>query len=299
MGFGNRIWFIVSGGIILTCFSGCSNANATEESSVSETTQPVTSLTTGTAVPETTVTTTTVTISPKWAEQLKEQEKDGVIIENVPHYTQFSEYLTACESLAAVSLMRYYGIDMTPELFLDGYLPVADYPDKDSDGELHGESPWDYFIGDPMRGDAFGCYNSALAAGINKIRDGLAVAMDNVPLWKLCKNYIDKGQPVVIWGTMYMAPPNDSYSIRWYLPDGELFTFVGPEHALVLIGYDRNNYYFSDSLQYGDVTAYNKKMVEKAYYGLSAQSLVLDPLVVETVPDFWEIREEPEEDDDN
>ena len=92
---------------------------------------------------------------------------------------------------------------------------------------------------------------------------------------------------------MFPAPPTDS--IQWYLPNGELFTFVGPEHALVLIGYDNNNYYFSDSLQYGDVTAYNKKLVEKAYYGLSAQSLVLDPLVVESVPDFWEIHEEPEE----
>lgn len=289
----NRIGLIVPVGIILTWLSGCSNVNATEDSSVSETTRPVTSLTTVTAAAETTVTTTTVTINPQWERNLKKSEDDKAVIEDVPHYTQFSEYLTACESLAAVSLMRYYGIDMTPELFLDGYLPVADYPDKDKDGELHGESPWDYFIGDPMRGDAFGCYNSALAAGINKIRDGLAVPMDNVPLWKLCKNYIDKGQPVVIWGTMYMAPPTDS--VRWYLPDGELFTFVGPEHALVLIGYDRSNYYFSDSLQYGDVTAYNKKMVEKAYYGLSAQSLVLDPLVVEAVPDFWEIREKPEE----
>lgn len=289
----NRIGLIMPVGIILTCLSGCSNVNATEDSSVSETTRPVTSLTTVTAAAETTVITTTVTINPQWERNLKKSEDDKAVIEDVPHYTQFSEYLTACESLAAVSLMRYYGIDMTPELFLDGYLPVADYPDKDKDGELYGESPWDYFIGDPMRGDAFGCYNSALAAGINKIRDGLAVPMDNVPLWKLCKNYIDKGQPVVIWGTMYMAPPTDS--VQWYLPDGELFTFVGPEHALVLIGYDRSNYYFSDSLQYGDVTAYNKKMVEKAYYGLSAQSLVLDPLVVEAVPDFWEIREKPEE----
>ena len=279
--------------IFIACCVGCGQI---AEESVPEMTEPL-PVTTGTTAVTSAVTTvpeTTVSVNPKWAAQVEIRGEHGHIIENVPHYTQFYEYLTACESLSAVSVLRYYGIDMTPELFLDGYLPVADYPGVGEDGEMHGESPWEYFIGDPMRMDGFGCYSGALVRGINKIKSGLAVTLRYNSLEKLCTDYIDKGQPVIIWATMYMEYPQDS--IQWYLPDGHLFTFKAPEHALVLIGYDENFYYFSDSLQYQDIVCYGKEMTERAYSGMLLQAVVIDPLVLETVPDFWRIppEEEPE-----
>ena len=236
-------------------------------------------------------TSTATTVNPQWAEQVIPHGENGHIIENVPHYIQYEEYQTACEAISAVELLRYYGIDMTPERFLSGFLPVADYPGTAEDGLMYGESPWEYFIGDPQQTDGFGCYSSALVRGINKIRSGLAVSLRYRPLEKLCTDYIDKGQPVIIWATMFMDAPEES--VQWYLPDGQLFTFVIPEHVLVLIGYDDWYYYFSDSLQYGEVTGYSKEMTERAYEGLLMQAVVIDPSVLETVPDFWAIRPEP------
>ena len=186
------------------------------------------------------------------------------LIPGVPHYSQSESYLTACETLAAVSLLQFYGIEISPDVFIERYLPVTDYPHWEaSDNQLHGESPWEYFIGDPMAQDAYGCYNTVIAQALNTMADGLALKLNNVPLDVLCHTYIDNGQPLIIWATMNMAESFEGNS--WQLPNGEQYTFTCPEHALLLIGYDDDNYYFSDSLQKDDVTAYSKESVETAY----------------------------------
>ena len=242
--------------------------------------------------PETEVTTTTVTLNPVWQENVAENYNyaGGAVIKGVPHYTQFTSYQTACESLAAVSVLQYYGVGMDIDRFIDDYLPRTEYPVPGADGELHGESPWEYFIGDPRDPGGFGCYNTCITAAINKLADGLAVPLRNVPITKLCTDYIDKGQPVIFWGTINMAMPYQS-EFYWILPDKTTYYFINPEHACVLIGYDDNYYYFSDSMSAMDITPYPKQQVEAAYDGLFSQAAVIDPLVLETLPSFW--RTEP------
>ena len=274
-------------GLSVLCMSGCSHDEPVKDHAAAmpavTTAAAVTTVTTQTA-PAAATTTTTAPVQ-KLSRPVVLDEQGRHLIQKVPHYTQFSDYYTACEALAGVSLLRYYGIDMTPERFLNGFLPVADYPGTGADGKMYGESPWLYFIGDPMSYDGFGCYSGALVRGINKIKKGLAKGLRGQPLEKLCANYIDKGQPVIIWATMYMDYQQASMS--WYLADGQEFTFMVPEHALVLIGYDEYNYYFSDSLQYENVVGYGREMTETAYNMLQMQAVVIDQQVLDEVPDFW------------
>ena len=238
-----------------------------------------------TTTESTTVITTTVTINPLWQEQAigNYNGRNGVVIQGVPHYTQFTSYYTACESLASVSVLQYYGVDIKIDRFIDELLPCAPYPDYGRDGKQHGESPWEYFIGNPRDGGGFGCYNTVVAAAINKVADGLAIPLRNRSLDELCKDYIDKGQPVIFWGTMYMQHPYIS-EFNWYLPNGKLYEFVNPEHALVLIGYDDDWYYFCDSMSDREITPYDKLAVKNAYEGLYEQAVVIDPLVLEAMP---------------
>lgn len=271
--------------LLLTALTGCVEDIPPAES-VPDFVIDIPGLTT--APPETTVTTTTTTLPP-FADEAHDIE-NGVLIENVPHQTQFTEYLTACESVAAVNLLRYYGVDITPDEFLDGFLPVADYPSLGEDGELHAESPWEYFIGDPNQKNAYGCYNGALVKAINKIRDGLAVSLDDVDLDELCHTYIDNGEPVIIWATINMAPSRPGH--EWIMPNGERYTFISPEHALVMVGYDDNYYYFSDSLQYPEIAKYARQAVETAYDALYRQAVVIDMTALSQVPDFWRIKEQ-------
>lgn len=241
------------------------------------------------ATTETTVTTvTTVTINRLWQENAIENYRynGGVVIENVPHATQFVNYPTACESMAAVALLQYYGVNIDIDRFLDEFLPRTDYPTQDETGNLQGASPWEYFIGDPRDSAGFGCYNTCIAAGINKIQEGLAIPLNDLTLDEICSEYIDKGQPVVMWGTIGMEAPYVS-KFHWTIPDGTEYYFVNPEHACVLIGYDASYYYFSDSMSYETITAYSRLQVETAYEGLFRQTVAIDPLVLETLPDFW------------
>ncbi|MCQ2416190.1 MAG: C39 family peptidase [Oscillospiraceae bacterium] len=270
---------------------GCGEEIHPEESLATEKVSLAGTDNTTTTVTETTTTLTTI----DWSFQTTEQN-NGVLIQNVPHYTQFTSYKTACESLATVAMLRYFGIDMTPDEFLDGFLPIADYPQNGKDNQLHAESPWEYFIGDPMREDAFGCYNGAIVRALDKIKTGLGIALNNQSLDKICKNYIDKGQPVVLWATMYMANAKESFT--WILPNDEEYTFITPEHALLLVGYDEKNYYFSDSLQYGETYGYRKDAVEKAYDAMSKQAVAIDQEVLACIPEFWKIPENEENEED-
>ncbi len=244
-------------------------------------------LTTATTT-ETTVTTTTVTLSPEWQEHAvgNYYGAGGVLIEGVPHYSQLYSYFTACESFASISVLQYYGIDVNIDQFIDDLLPKADYPVMGTDGQQYGASPWEYFIGSPRDGGGFGCYNTAIADAINTIQDGLAIPLRDKSIESLCHDYIDKGQPVIFWGTIYMQQPYIS-EFEWYLPDGSLYQFINPEHALVLIGYDDNWYYFCDSMAQTEIAQYSKYAVENAYEGLFRQAVVIDPLVLETLPETW------------
>lgn len=244
--------------------------------------------TTVTTTTEATTTTTTVTLSPQWQENAAGNYNGagGVVIRNVPHYTQFTSYFTACESISATAVLQYYGVNMTLDRFIDDYLPKANYPDLGTSGELEGASPWEYFIGDPRDGGGFGCYNTCIASAINKIADGLAIPLDGYSIEDLCTQYIDKGQPVIFWATIGMQQPYVS-EFHWYLPDGKMYYFVNPEHACVLIGYDDNYYYFSDSESYMEVAGYPKWQVQAAYEGLFKQAVVIDPLILETLPAQW------------
>ena len=230
-------------------------------------------------------TTTTVTIDPEWQEHAigNYNDRNGVVIEGVPHYTQFTSYYTACESIASVSVLQYYGVDIDLDTFIDKYLPRANYPDYGKDGELHGASPWEFFIGDPRDSGGFGCFNTAISKAINRIAEGLAIPLDGLSIDELCSDYIDKGQPVIFWGSIYMQRPYVS-EFQWRLPNGDLFKFINPEHALVLVGYDDDWYYFCDSMSDKEITVYDKKAVETAYEGLNKQAVVIDPLILEAMP---------------
>ena len=226
------------------------------------------------------------------------------LIRGLTHYDQSSGYATACESLAAVSLLRFYDIAIDPGEFITKYLPVADYPVRGADGLLHGESPWEYFIGDPMKSNGYGCYSGAIIKAMEQIAPRRAAVLRDVPLSELCEHYIDNGHPVMIWATIDMKPTREGNT--WTLPDGTRFTFIRPEHALILIGYDKSYYFFCDSHRDEEVTAYSKTAVETAYKAMHKQAIVVfnnplpatepetaeEPLPDEAVEDEMPVTEE-------
>lgn len=206
------------------------------------------------------------------------------IIGDFPHINQTEDFPTGCESVAAVCLMNYCGVDITPDEFIDKYLATGDYPYYDEYGVMHGEDPNEVFIGDPRSESGYGCYAPVIEKAVRKaLPDNFSVKIvDNrrLTLEQLSCDYIAKGIPVAVWTTMEMKPAENGRS--WLLPDGSKFTFIRPEHCLVLIGFDSENYYFSDSRAEESVTAYPKEACEAAFAAMGRQAVVIEKINNET-----------------
>lgn len=198
---------------------------------------------------------------------------------NVPYICQKDDYPTGCESVSAVMALKYCGIDISVDEFIDNYLEMGKFY-WDKDGVMHGDHPAEKFIGNPRESMAFGCYAPVIENAVKKVLSdknkdkNLSIkSLTGMELYKLCKKYIDNDIPVVIWASMGMKPTRDGRT--WVLNDGDKFTWIAGEHCLVMTGYDEEYYYFNDPLAGKDI-AYKKDVVELRYRELGSQCLVIE-----------------------
>lgn len=197
---------------------------------------------------------------------------------DVPYINQVGVYPTGCESVSATMLLNYHNIDISVKEFIDNYLEKGHNLYEDN-GELVGASPWKKFIGNPYETTGYGCYSPVIMNALNQIVDSKQYRVEDLSfktLQDICQNYIDQDLPVLIWATIDMKPPAEGRT--WRIEGSyDYFTWIKPEHCLVLTGYDENYYYFNDPLQCQNM-AYPKEDVEKAYQGLFQQALTIVPL---------------------
>lgn len=273
-----KIIFATSLFMSAICLTGCGNyreiGNVSHASSKNQRTSAVTERTED-KVPE-----ITSEIADKKEEKLKKTHgrnpPETHVINDVPHIYQCDFYPTGCESVSAVSLMNFYGIDITVDEFIDDYLPCSDLPQRDEDGNMYAESPWFTFIGDPRSADSYGCYASVIENAVSDaLPDGYTVEAEyGTSLEYAAEEYIANGEPVIIWATIDMKESWQGNS--WTVPNGEYFTFICPEHALIFIGYDEDCYYFCDSTSQSEIVSYYKKDCEQAYSALGAQMIKIE-----------------------
>ena len=209
---------------------------------------------------------------------------------DVDYISQREDYPCGCESVSAVMALRYAGYEYDVDSFIDRFLPTGADPYYENDGLLHAESPYDVFIGSPYSDYSYGCYapviRVALEAALSDAYGGDEINAESgsIPvsvrdltgasLESLCRDYIDRDIPVIVWGTIGMQPIRAL--TEWVLPDGSLFTWKSQEHCLLLVGYDASYYYFNDPME-GKDTAYPKADAENAYSELYSQAIAIVP----------------------
>lgn len=215
------------------------------------------------------------------AEESDEQNPPGSFrklaeskILQVPFLSQ-NEYPTGCESVTAVMALQYAGYDVSVDDFIDNYLRIGTYYEKD--GEYYGNSPYYYFIGDPRTGSGFGCFAPVIhdalvdAAGADQVKD-----LTGMRLEQITEEYIDQGIPVIIWATIDMQPTYEGKG--WtILETGKYYTWPAEEHCLLLTGWDEEQYYFNDPNREGGVTGYAKDVAEQRYQEMGSQALAVLP----------------------
>jgi len=191
-----------------------------------------------------------------------------------PHVFQMPDFPTGCEIAAAVQALQFVGMNTTMATFTDKYL------DQTPGGvpfSPHATpfDPDETFGGNPRLDSGYGCYEPVIRNAMNKVLSGKgysAKALKDVSLKTFCSKYIDNDIPVVIWATTEMVPPQPGDS---WVYQGKTIQWIRPQHCLMLIGYDDNNYIFSDPGRSSYPTYYSKAVVEASYTGKLMRAVVI------------------------
>lgn len=216
----------------------------------------------------------------------------------VPYIDQTKEWPTGCESVSAVMLLQYLGVDISVKQFVEEYLEKE--PLFEEDGKLYGGNPWEVFVGDPADDRSMGCYAPVIKRALEKVfrenigaaakrravgrEDGSpedsekgrwqwkkdpaafpkAVDLTGVSVETLLRDYIDYDIPVIFWASLDLK---ETYAgPEWILADsGERFLWRSNEHCMLLVGYDEEKYYFNDPWHNHGTIGYARELVEKRH----------------------------------
>lgn len=197
----------------------------------------------------------------------EELRKTTYIIPSVPKINQYSlGYPTGCESAALTVLLRYWGLNINMSSVVNR-LPKGKLPYYENNVR-YGGNPYIEFVGTPSTYSSYGVYEKPIIQVANSFKsgviDGTGMSLNQV------LDIVKEGRPVIVWVSMNMAVPYISTS--WiYKPTGEKISWMANEHALVVVGYNKNQVIVSDSLT-GSIRYYNKGVFESRYntYGKRA-----------------------------
>lgn len=235
-----------------------------------------TTVKTTTAAPATTVSRSTGTRVPTTVHTTVPVQLGGQkVLSDVPIIAQRPTFPTGCESVSAVIALQYAGVDISVADFVDKYLDKSSHFYNEN-GKRYGPDPYKVFVGSPRSTASYGCMAPVIENAVKKIV-GSRLTVENktgYTLPMLCKDYIDKGIPCVVWGSIGMLATYKSAS--WTLEDGSTYYFPANEHCMVLIGYSDTHYYFSDPYR-GAHVKYSRSISEQRYEELGRQALVVMP----------------------
>lgn len=199
--------------------------------------------------------------------------REEKVIISAPYIDQSVRYPTGCESVSAVMLLQYLGIDITVDEFIKNYLDKRDF--KEVNGKIFGPDPRKCFCGSPYDEESFGCYAPVIINAMEKVFTQKRSSKSGQPVYKtvnecgtsleeLSEKYIDRKMPVVCWACIDMREP--VIGPQWRLFDtGEIFTWVSNEHCMLLVGYDQENYYFNDPHNGNGLIGYPREITEKRH----------------------------------
>jgi len=186
---------------------------------------------------------------------------------------------TGCESVSTVAILNHLGIEITPEHFIEEFLPKKSF--YRSAGNVYGPDPNEYFAGDPFQRSSLGCFPNVIVKALKAMKNVGYSGTENMqisnltgtPLSTLAESYISNEIPVLIWVTIGMKESKDG--MTYLLEDGTPYTWRSQEHCVVLCGYDEKNYYIMDPLADGEIVGYSKGLVEMRYKEMKQSAVVI------------------------
>ena len=199
--------------------------------------------------------------------ELKELLASGrkAYIDNFPCLNQVPELPTGCEVTSLTMVLNYLGYDADKTDIAANYLEKGDYPDA---------NPNTTFVGTPFDKASYGCFAPVITDCAN-LYGAPAVNISGASIDQFCQ-YVENGQPVIVWATMNMESTDYGSSV-WIAKDGQLVIWPGMEHCLVMIGFDsaKNEVYMADPLN-ENITTYNFSVFYQRWLELGCQGVIVD-----------------------
>lgn len=197
------------------------------------------------------------------------------VLLSVPYISQKGTLATGCELVSTAMVLNYYGKNISVE---DVVAKTPHFGLIKTQNGLTGKHPAQAFIGDPHSPDGFGCYapvvtsvmNSFLSQSGKKARD-----LTGTELEELAQSHVANGSPVILWATMNMKEPRPGKS--WILTEtGEPFQWIAGEHCLVLVGFNKDSYFFNDPYNSNGLITFHKDLVKMRYESLGRQAVAVE-----------------------
>jgi len=171
---------------------------------------------------------------------------------------QNPELPTGCEAVSLTTVLNYIGYDVDKFTIVDKFLPK---------GPVGPTDPYLAFPGDPYSlEDGWGCFAPCIVKTANDYIESVggkdkAIDISHTPMEEMVEKYLfEQERPIVFWGSMGMVPHVQGPT--WDLGD-RTYTWRNNNHCLVLIGWDEENYIFSDPLE--GIMYYKKDIVKERY----------------------------------
>ena len=208
---------------------------------------------------------------------------------DVPYLNQ-DRLVSGCESVSATMVLNFWGYNISYERFYDNYVLHKNWR-YGRNGRIYAADPNAAYVGDARKKSGlncgFGCYAPVIFRAINKVIDNNRHQVLNktgMELPELCSNYINNGQPVIIYATIGMmsSRPTCKWVVSFVNEDsklkaGDSFTWLAHEHCLVLTGYDNRSYFLNDPYRNRGKISVEKSLLDCRFREMGKQSLVVVP----------------------
>lgn len=188
------------------------------------------------------------------------------LIADFPTFDQRKNYPNGCESIALYLLLKYNGVNVTPDTIVE---TLKKGEEVHMEGDIkYGGDPEIEFIGDPKSKSGYGVYENPIIDVANQFKSGIK-KITGTSLSDVLK-IVESGKPVQVWASSYQRVP--TLCNTWIHKDsGKTITWYCNFHSLVLIGATKNKVIVSDPLT-GTYVNYDRNKFEYVYdfYGRRA-----------------------------
>ena len=182
-----------------------------------------------------------------------------VMINNFPTYSQFPNYPNGCETIALYLMLKYYGVNVSPETLVNN-LKKGDGVHWEN-GVRYGGDPEIEFVGDPRDSHGYGVYQKPIINLASKYKSGM-VDYSGHSLSQVLE-IVESGKPVQVWVSINLK--NTSVCADWiHKASGKKINWICNLHSVVIIGFNDNYVYVSDPYT-GSVKKYNRSQFQKVY----------------------------------